>query len=108
MVVSVCALMLFLRVEEEEYARQNGDLGRFHAQTGYLPALTHHIAVQRTSRLAARWDSTTPYWDETGATPRHNNAYVSESAARRAEAADIFVERQSDTAPGISRQHVAL
>ena len=28
--------------------------------------------------------------------------------ARRAEAADIFVERQSDTAPGMSRQHVAL
>ena len=100
-VVSVCVLMLFLRVEEEEYARQNGDLGRFHAQTGYLPALTHHIAVQRTSRLAARGD-------DTGAIPRHNNAYESESAARRAEAAGTFVERQSDTAPGMSRQHVAL
>lgn len=100
-VVSVCVLMLFLRVEEEEYARQNGDLGRFHAQTGYLPALTHHIAVQRTSRLAARRD-------DTGATPRHDNAYVSEGAALRAEATDIFVEPQSDTAPGTSRQHVAL
>ena len=38
---AVAVLMLFLRVEEEEYAKQNGYGGRFHfhAQTGHLPSL---------------------------------------------------------------------
>lgn len=38
---AVAVLMLFLRVEEEEYAKQTGMGGRFHfhAQTGHLPAL---------------------------------------------------------------------
>ena len=41
-VASVAALMLFLRVEEEEYAKQTGTLGSFHRQTGHLPALMTH------------------------------------------------------------------
>ena len=52
MVASVAALMMFLRVEEEEYARETGYLqnGRFHQNTGYLPALSHAHASETLRR----------------------------------------------------------
>ena len=44
--------MMFLRVEEEEYARETGYLqnGRFHQNTGYLPALSHAHASETLRR----------------------------------------------------------
>jgi hypothetical protein len=51
-VASVAALMMFLRVEEDEYARETGYLqnGRFHQNTGYLPALSHAHASETLRR----------------------------------------------------------
>ena len=51
-VSSVAALMCFLRVEEEEYARETGYLqsGLFHQNTGYLPALSHAHASETLRR----------------------------------------------------------
>ena len=54
MVATVGVFMLFLRVEEEEYAREAGYLqsGRFHRQTGYLPALSHAPESLRRAKTA--------------------------------------------------------